>query len=133
MSRADAQAMPHPLDETARSPASKTHTVVLDPAGEHAAGKLRLPETLCLPPLPSNSPASNPVENLRRFLHQNKLSNRISSDDEAIVIAAGEAMPNHRDAPSSDIQAGRRYLSSHQSSRRLALKMLLSISVTPLT
>ena len=64
---------------------------VLDQAGWHTTGKLRVPETLSLLPLPPKSPELNPVENLWQFLRQNKLSNRIFADYEAILTAACDA------------------------------------------
>ena len=75
---ADTQAMPHHRDEIARTLAPKAHAVVvLDQAGWHTTGKLRVPENLSLLPLPPKSPKLNPVENVWQFLRQNKLSNRI--------------------------------------------------------
>ena len=72
--------------------APKAHAVlVLDQAGWHTTDKLRLPENLSLLPLPPKSPELNPVENVWQFLRQNKLSNRIFGDYEAIVAAACEA------------------------------------------
>jgi hypothetical protein len=92
MPRADTQAMQHHLDEIARSLAPKAHAViVLDQAGWHTTGKLRLPENLSLLPLPPKSPELNPVENVWQFLRQNKLSNRIFGSYEAIVAAACDA------------------------------------------
>lgn len=92
MPSANTQAMQHHLDEIARSLAPKAHAVVvLDQAGWHTTGKLRLPENLSLLPLPPKSPELNPVENVWQFLRQNKLSNRIFGDYEAIVAAACDA------------------------------------------
>ena len=92
MPRADTQAMQHHLDEIARRLAPKAHAViVLDQAGWHTTGKLRVPENLSLLPLPPKSPELNPVENVWQFLRQNKLSNRIFSGYEEIVTAACDA------------------------------------------
>jgi hypothetical protein len=92
MPRADTQAMQHHLDEIARSLAPKAHAViVLDQAGWHTTGKLRVPENLSLLPRPPKSPELNPVENVWQFLRQNKLSNRIFGDYQAIVTAACNA------------------------------------------
>jgi transposase len=81
------------LAEISRQVAPGAHAVVtLDGAGWHqTGGKLRLPNNLSLLPLPPKSPELNPVENVWQFLRQNKLSNRIFDDDEAIVTAACEA------------------------------------------
>ena len=92
MPRADTPAMQHHLDEIARTLAPKAYAiVVLDQAGWHTTGKLRIPENLSLLPLPPKSPELNPVENVWQFLRQNKLSNRIFGNYEAIVTAACEA------------------------------------------
>jgi transposase len=92
MPRADTQARPHHLDESARNLAPKAHApVVLDQAGWHTTGKLHVPDNLSVLPLPPKSPELNPTENVWQFLRQNKLSNRIFGDDNAIVTAACEA------------------------------------------
>jgi hypothetical protein len=92
MPSATTEAMQHHLAEIARSLAPKAHAViVLDQAGWHTTGKLRLPENLSLLPLPPKSPELNPVENVWQFLRQNKLSNRIFGNYEAILAAACEA------------------------------------------
>jgi DDE superfamily endonuclease len=92
MPRADTQAMQHHLDEIARNLAPKAHAVlVLDQAGWHTTGKLRLPDNLSLLPLPPKSPELNPVENVWQFLRHNKLSNRIFDNYQTIVTAACEA------------------------------------------
>jgi hypothetical protein len=92
MPSANTEAMQHHLDEIARNLAPKAHAViVLDQAGWHTTGKLRLPENLSLLPLPPNSPELNPVENVWQFLRQNKLSNRIFGGYEAILAAACDA------------------------------------------
>ena len=92
MPSANTEAMQHHLDEIARSLAPKAHAViVLDQAGWHTTGKLRLPENLSLLPLPPKSPELNPVENVWQFLRQNKFSNRIFGSYEAILAAACDA------------------------------------------
>jgi hypothetical protein len=55
--------------------------VVLDRAGWHTTGTLHAA---------AQSPEPNSTENLRQFLRQSKLSNRISGDYRAIVTAACE-------------------------------------------
>jgi hypothetical protein len=92
MPRADTQAMQHHLDQIARNIAPKAHAVVLlDQAGWHTTGKLRVPQNLSLLPLPPKSPELNPTENLWQFLRQTKLSNRVFEGYEAIVEAACDA------------------------------------------
>ena len=65
--------------------------VVLDRAGWHGAGDLTVPEDLTLLPLPSCAPESNPVENVREYLRQNKLSHRVRESHDAIVATCREA------------------------------------------
>ena len=92
MPRADTHAMQHQLDEIARCIVPGAHAiVVLDQAAWHTTGKLRLPQNLSLLPLPPKSPELNPAENVWQFLRQNKLSNRIFDDYEAILTAACQA------------------------------------------
>jgi len=92
MPRADTQAMQHHLDEIARSLAPKAHAIlVLDQAGWHTTGKLRLPQSLSLLPLPPKSPELNPVENVWQYLRQNQLSLRVWDDYNAIVESCCQA------------------------------------------
>jgi hypothetical protein len=92
MPHADGAAMQHHLDEIGRIVAPGAHgLVVLDQAAWHTTDKLRVPDNLSLLPLPPKSPELNPTENVWQFLRQNKLSNRIFDDYEAIVTAACEA------------------------------------------
>jgi len=92
MPRADTEAMQHHLDEIGRCAAPGTHAVVvLDQAGWHTTGKLRMPDNVSLLELPPKSPELNPAENVWQFLRQTKLSNRIFDGYDAIVTAACEA------------------------------------------
>jgi transposase len=92
MPHADTEAMQHHLDEIARQVAPGAHAiVVLDRAGWHTTGKLRLPQNVSLLPLPPKSPELNPAENVWQFLRQTRLSNRIFEDYDTIVTAACDA------------------------------------------
>lgn len=92
MPRADTEAMQYHLDEIGRCVAPGTHAIViLDQAGWHTTGKLRLPGNVSLLELPPKSPELNPAENVWQFLRQTKLSNRIFDGYDAIVTAACEA------------------------------------------
>ena len=89
MPHADTPAMQHHPDAIARTLAPTAHALLmLDQAGWHTTGKLRVPENLSLLPLSPKSPELNPVETVWQFLPQNKLSNRIFGDYQAIVTAA---------------------------------------------
>ena len=83
---ADTEATGLHLAEIGRAVAPGAHAVVvLDRAGWHGAGDLVVPENLTLLPLPSYSPESNPVENVREYLRQNQLSLRVWPGYDAIV------------------------------------------------
>jgi transposase len=110
MPRADTQAMQHHLEEIARNLAPKAHAViVLDQAGWHTTGKLRLPGNLSLLPLPPKSPELNPTENVWQFLRQTRLSNRTFEDYEGIVNAACDAWNSILRDPARIISIGTRH------------------------
>jgi transposase len=110
MPRADTQAMQHHLEEIARNLAPKAHAViVLDQAGWHTTGKLRLPGNLCLLPLPPKSPELNPTENVWQFLPQTRLSNRTFEGYEGIVDAACDAWNSILRDPARIISIGTRH------------------------
>ncbi|GJD46013.1 IS630 family transposase ISMno21 [Methylobacterium cerastii] len=76
--------MAHHLEEIATTIAPGAHAVLLlDQAGWHTTRKLPVPDDITLLPLPARSPELNPVENLRQFLRDNWLGNRVfpSYDD----------------------------------------------------
>ena len=75
---ANTDAMDAHLREIARAVAPGAHGVVLiDRAGWHTTGKLKIPNNITLLLLPSRAPELNPVENLWQFLRQSYLSNRV--------------------------------------------------------
>jgi hypothetical protein len=95
MPHADTEAMQHHLDEIGQIVAPGAHgLIVLDQAAWHTTAKLHLPDNLSLLPLPPKSPELNPVENVWEFLRQNKLSNLIFEDYEAIVTNGCAAWNN---------------------------------------
>jgi len=90
--KANIPAMQMHLDEISREVAAGAHAVVLmDRAGWHRTGKLKLPKNLTIILLPSRSPELNPVENVWQYLRQNWLSNTVFEDYEAILDAGCEA------------------------------------------
>ena len=92
---ANTQAMQMHLDEISRHVARKAHAVLLmDRAGWHTTGKLKVPKNITIILLPSRSPELNPVENIWQYMRQNWLSNRIFDPYEAILDAGCEAW-NH--------------------------------------
>ena len=66
------------LAEIAQAVPPGGHAVLLlDRAGWHVSTKLKVPNNIPLLPLPSRSPALNPVENVWQFLRDHWLSNRV--------------------------------------------------------
>jgi transposase len=80
------------LDEISRQVSRRAHAVLLlDRAGWHTTGKLKVPRNITLIFLPSRAPELNPVENVWQYMRANWLSNRVFEDYEAILDAACEA------------------------------------------
>ena len=66
------------LAEIATQIAAGAHAAILvDQAGWHRSGKLRIPSNLTLIPLPAKCPELNPQENIWQFMRDNWLSNRL--------------------------------------------------------
>ena len=62
------------------------HTIViLDQAGWHLSKTLEVPDNITLLPLPPKSPELNPVENIRQFIRDNWLSNRVFTSYQDIL------------------------------------------------
>ena len=98
--KANAHAMQLHLDEISKYVARKAHAVVLmDRAGWHTAGDLKVPKNLSIILLPSRSPELNPVENVWQYLRANWLSNRVFESYDAILNAGCNAWNNLIDRP----------------------------------
>ena len=65
--------------------------MVLDQAGWHGSGALRIPDNITLVPLPPYSPELNPVERVWLHLKERFLSHRLLADYDAIADAACNA------------------------------------------
>lgn len=92
MPRAGSQAMQKHLDEIAREVADGAHAlVILDQAGWHTTGKLKVPANITLVPLPPASPELNAQENIWQYLRQTYLSNRVFESYAAILNACQDA------------------------------------------
>jgi transposase len=97
---ADTEAMQAHLDEIGRTVARGAHAVLLlDRAGWHTTGKLRVPRNITLIWLPSRSPELNPVENIWQYLRGNWLSNTVFETYDDIIDAACEAWNKLIDLP----------------------------------
>ena len=98
--RRDPQAMQWHLDEISSQVAPNAHAVlILDRAGWHTTTKLDGPANITLLPLPPRAPALNPMENIRRFMRDNRLSNRIFKSYEEIVALCCRAWNKLIDQP----------------------------------
>ena len=92
MPYANTEAMQEFLDRFAATIAADEHVVmVLDQAGWHRSGALRVPAEMTLVALPPYSPELNPVERLWLYLKERFLSHRLHADYDAIVDAACRA------------------------------------------
>ena len=80
------------LQEISVNVAKGAHAVLLlDRAGWHTTGNLRLPKNITLIFLPSRSPELNPVEQVWQYLRANFLSNRVFETFSDIIDAACDA------------------------------------------
>lgn len=71
MPNADTDAMQKHIDEIGRAVAPGAHAlIILDKAGWHTTGKLKLPNNLTLVPLPPACPELNAAENIWQYLRQ---------------------------------------------------------------
>src|SRR5208282_3425235 len=78
-----------------RNVAEGAHAVLLlDRAGWHTTGKLRMPANITPILLPSRAPELNPVENIWQYMRANWLSNRVFETYDVIIDAACEACEN---------------------------------------
>ena len=92
MTRIDTAAMNLFLVELSQAVASGAHGIVLmDKAGWHTAGELRVPENLSLVFLPPYSPELNPIERLWLHLRDNRLSHCVFQTTEGIIDSCCEA------------------------------------------
>ncbi len=106
---ANTQAMQLHLYEVSRHIARKAHGVVLmDRAGWHTTGKLKLPRNITIILLPSRSPELNPVENIWQYMRANWLSNRVFDNHDAIIEAGCEAWNRLIDQPETIKSIGMR-------------------------
>jgi len=109
MPKANTRAMQIHLDEISRIVAKRAHAVVLmDRAGWHTTGKLKVPKNITIILLPSRSPELNPVENIWQYLRQNWLSNRVFPTYDDILEAGCDAWNRLIDQPETITSIGMR-------------------------
>ena len=97
---ADTDMMQLHLDEISRNVAAGAHAVLLlDRAGWHTTCKLDMPANITPIFLPSRAPELNPVDNVWQSLRQNRLSNTVFKNYDAIVDAACNAWRRLTAAP----------------------------------
>jgi hypothetical protein len=106
---ANTEAMQYHLDEISHHVAKGAHAVLLlDRAGWHTTGELKVPENMTLIFLPSRAPELNPVENVWQYLRANWLSNRVFETYDEIIDAACEAWNKLIDLPEGITSIGTR-------------------------
>jgi hypothetical protein len=86
MPRCDTEAMNLHLAEIATQIPPRRHAVLLlDQAGWHLSGRLKVPSNITLIALPAKCPELNPQENTWQFIRDNWLSNRVFKSYDDIV------------------------------------------------
>ena len=86
MPHRDIGAMDLHLAEISAAVAPGAHAVLLlDRAGWHMSAEVAVPPDITLAPLPPKCPELNVMENVRRLMRDNWLSNRVFPSGEAIV------------------------------------------------
>jgi hypothetical protein len=109
MPYADTEAMQLHLDAISRKVTRGAHAVLLlDRAGWHTTGNLKVAKNMTLIFLPSRAPELNPVENVWQYLRQTWLSNRVFDTYEAILDAACEAWNSLMSQPRTITSIGMR-------------------------
>jgi len=97
---ADIEAMQAHLVEISLAVDPGAHAVLmLDQAGWHMSARLVVPDNITLLPLPPRSPELNPVENVRQFMRDNWLSNRVFQSYDDIVALCCEVWNKLADQP----------------------------------
>ena len=80
----------------------------MDQAAWHTTDKLNVPANTSIIPSPPKCPELNPVENIRQFLRQNWLSNRIFTSHDNTIDYCCEAWNKLVDQPWHIMTIGRR-------------------------
>jgi hypothetical protein len=84
--RCTTEAMALHLAEIAQAVAPGAHAVLLlDHAGWPVSTRLKVPATITLVPPPAKAPELNLVENVRQFMRENWISNRVFTSYTAIL------------------------------------------------
>ena len=100
MPRCDTEAMNLHLAEIATQIAPGAHAALLvDQAGWHLSGRLKVPPNITLVPLPAKCPELNPQENVWQFMRDNWLSNRVFNSYQDIVDHCCDAWNKLVDQP----------------------------------
>jgi transposase len=97
--QADTQCMQLFLDEVARRHAAENIVMVLDGAGWHRSGRLRLPQNLRLLFLPPYSPELNPQEHVWDELREKFFHNRVFDSLDAVENALVDALRSLEQQP----------------------------------
>ncbi len=97
------------LDEISSRVSTSAHAVLFaGQAGWHTTGQLAVPPNITLLLLPPRPPELNPVENIRQFMRDNGLSNRVFKSYDDIVALCCEAWNKLIDQPWKIMSIGQR-------------------------
>ena len=100
MPHRDIGAMDLHLAEISAAVAPRAHALLLlDQAGWHMSDKVAVPRNITSVPLPPKCPELNVMENVWRFMRDNRLSNRVFQSSEAIVVQCCDAWNRLVDQP----------------------------------
>ena len=113
MPYANTEAMNRHLEEISKAVAPGAHAaLVLDGAGWHGSGELKVPDNITAITLPPYSPELNPAENIWEYFRKNHLSNRLyETYDDIAGLAAMLGMrswPRQNTSPPSRNGAGQK-------------------------
>jgi transposase len=83
------------LEMLGRQVGPERHVIlILDRAGWHRAGNLKVPENITLHHLPPYSPELNPIERLWLWIKSHELANRVYEDKDELWHAGMQALAN---------------------------------------
>ena len=100
MPACNTEAMNLHLAEIATEVTPGAHAVlILDQAGWHLSHRLVVPTNITLVALPPKCPELNPVENVRQFMRDNWLSNRVFASYDDLLVHCCEAWNKLIDQP----------------------------------
>ena len=131
MPNADTDAMQKHIDEIGRAVARGAHAlIILDKAGWHTTGKLKVPNNLTLVLLPPACPELNSAENIWQYLRQTYLSNRVFQTYTDILDACQTLRSAPRRGRSHRLNRNPRFGSHRSIILKAGIKLSSTIALT---